>query len=105
MRCGATVDHLQLLVLTAMHAVVLQQVHDSLLGRHLGQKKTREKALQRFYWNGIWEDCNNWVLQCNEGARVKDPPNRPRVPLGEMLVGAPLDRLATNIFSESTWGN
>ena len=33
---------------------------------------------------------------------------RPRIPLGEMLVGVPLGRLATNIlgpFPQSTWGN
>ena len=68
----------------------------------------REKALQRFYWSGIQEDCYNWVAKCNKCARVKVLPKRPRTPLGEMLVGAALDRLVTNIlgpFPESTWGN
>ena len=73
-RHDVTGDHLQLLVLRAMHTEVLQQVHDFLLGGHLGQKKMREKTLL----------------------------------LGEMLVGAPLDILATNIlgsFLESIQGN
>ena len=38
----------------------------------------------------------------------KHPPLRPRELLGKMLVGAPLDRLATNIlapFPESNQGN
>ena len=78
MRHDATGDHVQLLVLRAMHA----EVHNFLLWGHLGQEKMRENA---FYWSGIWEGCNNWVTKCNECARVKIPPNRPREPLGEIL--------------------
>ena len=51
----------------------------------------REKALLRLYSNGIWEDCNNWVDKCNKCARVEFPSKRSRSPLGEMLVGGPLD--------------
>ena len=71
-------------------------------------KKMREKALMWFYVSGIQKDCNNWVAKCNECARVMVPPKRPTAPLGEMLVHAPLDRLAIDIlgpFPESTWGN
>ena len=45
---------------------------------------------------------------CDECTKVKCPPCRLRAPLGEMLVGAPLDILATYIlgpFPESTRGN
>ena len=38
MRHDTTGDHLQLLVLKAMPAEVLQLVHNFLLGRHLGQR-------------------------------------------------------------------
>ena len=44
----------------------------------------------------------------DECAKVKIHPQRPQAPLCEMLVGAPLDRLVTDIlepFPESTWGN
>ena len=64
--------------------------------------------MQRFYWSGTCEDCNNWVAKCDEYTKVKCSPCRPRAPLGEMLMGAPLDRLATDIlgpFPESTRGN
>ena len=105
MSCDAMGDDIQLLALRAMCAEVLQHVQNFLLWGHLGQKKMREKVIQRFSWIGIWEDCNNWVAKCNECTRVKVPPKRPREPLGEMLVGATLARLVTNIlgpFSEST---
>ena len=42
-------DHIQFIVPWSLHNEVLHHVHDSLLGGHLGQKKTRQKALQRFY--------------------------------------------------------
>ena len=83
-------------------------VHNSLLGGHLGQKKTREKALQRFYCSEIQGNGNNWLIKCDECAKVKIPPHRPKVQPGEMLIGAPLDRLTTDIlgsFPESTQGN
>ena len=91
-----------------MHKDILQHVHNSLVGGCLGQKKTREKALQRFYWSGISRDCNNCIAKCDECTKVKSPTCRLRAPLGEMLVGAPLNRLATGIlgpFPESTRGN
>ena len=89
MRCDATGDHMQFIVPRSLHNEILYHIHDSLLGGHLGQKKTREKVLQRFYWSSIREDCNNWVSKCDECAKVKHPPRKPHAPLGEMPVGAP----------------
>ena len=66
-------DHIQFIVPRSLHNKVLHQVHNLLLGGPLGQKKTREKVLQRFYWCGIGEDCNNWVTKCDECAKVKHP--------------------------------
>ena len=62
-RHDAAGDHLQFIVPRSLHNEVLHHVHDSLFGGHLGQKKAREKALQRFYWCGIRENCNNWVAK------------------------------------------
>ena len=76
-RCDAMGDHLQFIVPRTMHSNVLHQVPNSLLGGHLGQKKTTQKALQRFYWSGIQEDCNTWVAKCDECPKVKHPPQRP----------------------------
>ena len=86
-----------------MYKEILQHVHNSLVGGHLGQKKTREKA--EIYWSGIHEDCNNWVAKCDECPRVKCPLCRLRTLL---TVCAPLHRLATYMlgpFPESTSGN
>ena len=78
MRCfvrhDAMGDHLQFLVQRTMHTEIFQHVHNSLLGEHLDQKKTREKALQRCYWSGMQEDYNNLAAKCDEYAKVKTPP-------------------------------
>ena len=103
-----TSDSLQLIVPRELQREVLWNAHDGLLGGHLGQKKTREKVLKKFYWRGIREDCNNWVNTCDVCARQKRPQRKPHAPLGSMATGAPLDCLATDIlgpFPESTRGN
>ena len=100
-------DHLQFIVPRSLHNRVLHLVHDSLLGGHLGQKETRQKALQRFYWCGIREDCNNWVVKCDECAKVKHPLECPMHSWGDVS-WCPFDRLSTDIlgpFPESTQGN
>ena len=66
-----TSDSLQLIVPRELQREVLWNAHDGPLGGHLGQKKTREKALKKFYWRGIREDCNNWVNTCDVCARQK----------------------------------
>ena len=39
-----------------------------------------------------------WVEKCDTCASVKKPPQKPQVPLSQMPVGAPMDRLATDIL-------
>ena len=75
----------------------MHQMHNSLLSGHLGQKKTREKVLQGYYWHGVRENVNLWVLRCEICGANKPPATNPKAPLGSMLIGAPLDRLFTDI--------
>ena len=74
----------------SLHNEVMYHIHDSLLGGHLGQKKTREKALQRFYWSSIREDCNNWISKCDECAKVKHSPRKPHAPLSRDASRCPI---------------
>lgn len=89
---------LQLLVPRSLREEILYQMHDTLLSGHLGKRKCCEKTLQRFYWFGVREDVNNWVKQCDICGSIKPSFRTPRAPLGRMVVGAPLDRLATDIL-------
>lgn len=90
--------YLQLIVPRSLKEEICKQMHNSLLFGHLGKKKTREKALQQYYWYGIREEINNWVDRCDMCGAVKKTPKTPRAPLGDMRVGAPMDRISTDIL-------
>ncbi len=72
--------------------------HDCPVAGHLGQKKTCARLLQGFYCYGIREDVNHWVLQCHTCGKVKPPTHPQRNTVGQMPVGGPLDRLATDVL-------
>ena len=44
-----------------LKAIVLQQVHDSPLGGHLGYLKTFHKRKKDFYWTGMVKDLKQYV--------------------------------------------
>ena len=91
-------DHIQFLVPRSLRKEIMYQMHNSLISGHLGKKKPREETLQHFYWFGLHEDINGWVASCDECGAIKEPPKHAKAPLGSMPVGAPLDRLATDIL-------
>ena len=97
-RKDCTGSHFQFIVPKSLRDFVLKQMHDALLSGHLGRKKTKEKVLQRFYWFNVRQDVNSWVQRCDICAASKPPSRTPRAPLGDMRVGAPMDRLATDIL-------
>ncbi len=73
-------------------------MHDSVLSGHLGYKKTLEKIFQKFYWFGVREDVRIYIASCEICGANSLPNHHPRAPLGDMRVGAPLDRLSTDML-------
>ena len=93
-----TAHYLQLMVPEIMRSEVLRHTHDNFFGGHLGQKKTRKKTQQRFYWFEMREDVNIWVSKCDVCARNKQPNQNPRGSMGDMRTGAPMDRIAADLI-------
>ncbi|CAC5404999.1 unnamed protein product [Mytilus coruscus] len=93
-----TGEFLQFIVPTSMKKEIMYHMHNTVLSGHLGQKKSRGKALQKFFWYLMKEDINNYVNACDICAQNKPPHKTPKAPLGKMGVGAPMDRLATDII-------
>ena len=89
---------LQLLVPQQMKKDVLNQMHNSVTSGHLGTKRTKQKILQSHYWFDLKEDVKLWVAKCDICAANKSPTKNPRAPFGAIPVGAPLDRLYTDIL-------
>ena len=103
-----TGSYQQVLAPPSVREEILSQLHDSLMSGHLGEKKTRDKVLQRFYWKDIRADVQLWVKRCDVCHKIKAPTKRTRAPLGDMRTGSPWDRLSTDILGplpESNRGN
>ncbi|CAC5364722.1 unnamed protein product [Mytilus coruscus] len=64
---------------------VLSQMHNSITSGHLGQKKTKEKLAQRFFWFEMKEDISIWISKCDVCEAIKPPVKHARAPLGSML--------------------
>ena len=91
-------SHLQFIVPRDLKREIMFQMHDTLLSAHLGARKTQERAIQRFYWYDMRDQIHNWVQTCQVCASIKKPCKTPCAPLGTMPVGAPMDRLATDLL-------
>jgi hypothetical protein len=77
---------------------VLTQLHNSVTGGHLGIKKTLSKVRERFSWFKQRQDVENWCRHCDICASKKRPNKKPRAPLQQYNVGAPLERIAVDIL-------
>lgn len=89
---------LQLVVPRSWIYTVLQQLHSSPSGGHLGFFKTLEKVRSRFYWPGQRHDIEDWCRACEQCAARKSPPRRNRAPMQQMLAGGPFQRVAMDIL-------
>ena len=77
---------------------VLKVAHGSLLSGHFGQRRTMGRLLGKYYWFWLWEAVANWVKRCSVCTSNTRAPRKPGGQLGEMQVGAPLDRIGTDLL-------
>jgi transposase InsO family protein len=94
---GST-SYQQFLVPKKIRKEVLHQMHDAILSGHLGKGKTTAKILQRYYWYELRQDVGDWIRKCDNCAANKPPSKNPKAPMGDMRVGAPMDRLSTDVL-------
>ena len=45
---------------------LLEMAHSSLLGGHLGTKKTKAMVNRHFTWPGLWKDVATWCKACEQ---------------------------------------
>ena len=82
--CTDSMNHLVLglrVVPETMKEEVLRDLHEGVMGGHLGEDKTLEKVKERFYWPGYHNDVKNWVNTCSDCAARKTPIPRNRAAL------------------------
>jgi hypothetical protein len=63
----------------------------------LVKRKHRRGYRNIFYWYQMKDDINTAIQKCDECSRNKVSSKKPTAALGDMRVGAPMDRLSTDI--------
>ncbi len=70
----------QLLVPKSRREMLFQAAHCTLMAGHLGEAKTRERLMARFFWPGIHENVRRWCAACRE-CQLVNPPATAKAPL------------------------
>ena len=78
--------------------LVLNQVHNTVTGGHLGVRKTLSKVKKRYFWYKMRQDVKYWCAKCDICASKKAPCRKPRAPMQQYIVGAPWERMAIDIL-------
>ena len=89
--------HLQVVAPAAIRKDILRQLHEGVMGGHLGEAKTLSRLKERFYWPGHAKDVQEWCSTCPKCARRKTPSRSNRAPLRGVSTGYPMQIVAVDI--------
>lgn len=88
----------QLVIPETLRRKVMTVAHDSILGGHLGTKKTIDRISSSFYWPGIQSDVKRYCQSCDMCQRTFPKGKVTKVPLEKMpLIDTPFDRVAVDL--------
>ena len=79
------------------HRDLLSVGHDSVIGGHLGIRKSVEKLRQDFWWIGLKKDVIAYIKSCRRCAQRKPSQKTRRAPLSHKPVGYPMERITMDI--------
>ena len=91
-------DEFHIVVPKSMHTFILNQLHDSPTGGHLGIDKTFHKVRDRFCWFKMRSFVEQWCKNCDVCAGRKSVKKKQKSPLQQYIVGAPMERVAMDIM-------
>ena len=91
----------QVLVPDSLRQSVMELAHDSIMGGHMGVRKTTDKIMATFYWPGIQGDVTRFCRSCDVCQKTAPKGRTPKVPLQKMpLVDRPFRRVAIDLIGE-----
>ena len=107
--CAAREDQgrMQLVISKKICQDILRELHEGVVGGHLGEVKTLSKLKERFYWPGRYYDVRDWCQTCKACAKWKSPVQGRQTPMQTITAGYPTQYIAVNLlrpFSESMNG-
>ena len=88
----------QIVLPRTLRDVVLHQLHDLRVVGHLGIQRTIARVQDRFYWPSLSLDVARWCQACPKCAGRQGKPGPGRVPLTQLPVGAPFERIAVDVL-------
>ncbi|XP_047475992.1 uncharacterized protein LOC125029857 [Penaeus chinensis] len=88
----------QLVVPESFRDAVIGLAHDSLMGGHLGIKKTTARIQSNFFWPGMGVEITRYCRSCDVCQRTVDKGRVSRVKMGRVpLIQEPFQRVAVDI--------
>ena len=88
----------QIMVPKTLRRKIMEVVHDTIFGGHLGIKKTKERIQTNFYWVGMQGDVTSFCRSCDVYQKTTAKGSVPRVPLGDIpLIDKPFRRVAVDL--------
>ena len=93
----------QLVLPSHCRKTILSLAHEIPLAEHLGQKKTAERILQRFYWPTLFQDVRELCKACPECQRTASGKTvrAPMIPLP--IIEEPFQLIAMDIVGPLPW--
>ena len=77
---------------------LMELAHESIMGGHMGVKKTTDKIQKAFYWPGIQGDVSRHCKSCDICQKTVNKGSVPKVPLQKMpLIDMPFKRVAIDL--------
>ena len=91
----------QVLVPASLRRQVMEVAHDSIMGGHLGIKKTLDRILAVFFWPGINGDVTRFCRSCDICQKTIPKGRVTKVKMQKMpLVDRPFQRVAIDLIGE-----
>ena len=89
----------QVVVPKNLRSQVIELAHSSLLGGHMGIRKTSDRVLSKFYWPGLKGDVTRFCRTCDICQKTESKGKTPKVPLQKMpLIDIPFKRVAIDLI-------
>ena len=89
----------QVMVPMPLRRQLMEVAHESVMGGHMGVKKTTDKIQKAFYWPGIQGDVSRRCKSCDICQKTVNKGLVPKVPLEKMpLIDMPFKRVAIDLI-------
>ena len=89
----------QVVVPSKFRKQIMSLAHESIVGGHMGTKKTVDRITACFHWPGVTVDVARFCRSCDICQRTIPRGKVPKVPLGQMpLIDEPFHRVAVDLI-------